>query len=72
MLTVFALKIWNLQHSGLKSLLGKFEFGKIPGFSEIGHFFCPFLDFSNTFAKQENPRNRYYSLSNLKKLPNRL
>jgi hypothetical protein len=43
-------------------------FGKIPGFWKIGHFFCPILDFSNTFAKQENPKNRYYLQSNLKKL----
>jgi len=60
MVTLFESKNWNCEHSGLKSLLGKSEFGKVPGFSEIGHFFCPFLNFSNTFAKQENPRNRYY------------
>jgi len=61
MVTEFQSKIWECEHYDVKSLLGNFHFGKVPGFSGIGHFFCPFLTFSNTFAKQENPRNRYYS-----------
>jgi hypothetical protein len=64
----FFVKILEFRAFWSKTIFGKFEFGKIPGFLEIGHFFCPFLDFSNTFAKQENPKNRYYSLSNLKKV----
>jgi len=67
MLTLFESKNLNLEHSGLKSILGQFDFGKTPGFLKNGHFFCPFLNFSNTFAKQENPKNRYYLQSNLKK-----
>jgi hypothetical protein len=61
MLTDFQSKIWECEHYDAKPLLGNSHFGKVPGFSGIGHFFCPFLNFSNTFAKQENPRNRYYS-----------
>jgi|UniRef100_A0A6C0HR24 hypothetical protein len=33
-----------------KTHFGKSCFTKIIGFSEIGHFFCPFLTFANTFG----------------------
>jgi len=68
MVTLFESKFWYCEHSGVKSILGNSCFSKTLGFLDFGHFFCPFLNFSNTFAKQENPNNRYYLQSNLKKL----
>ena len=49
------------EHYDAKSLLGNSHFGKVSGFLKIGHFFCPFLTFANTFAHSKFPKNRYYS-----------
>jgi len=48
------LAFWSKTH------FGKSCFQKIPGFLKIGHFFCPFLTFANTFGLEEIPENRYY------------
>jgi hypothetical protein len=61
MLTHFESKIWECEHYDVKQLLRNFHFGKVFGFSKIGHFFCPFLTFANTFAHSIFPKNRYYS-----------
>jgi hypothetical protein len=68
MVSLFESKNWDYEHYGLKLISGKSCFPKIPGFLKIGHFFCPFLSFTNTFQHSKNPKNRYYSQSNLKKL----
>ena len=61
MVTHFESKNLDCEHYDAKSLLGNFHFGKVPGFLKIGHFFCPFLTFPNTFAHSKFPKNRYYS-----------